>query len=369
MKRGTIAALSLLVLLTACGQRSTEPPKDESSSIQPAVLEGEALSPDGRFRAEVEGVSEGLTAMGLYPAEFVQIVDAETGDVLWQEMGAYAQEILWSPEGQYAAVARSTRTHETVFLIETQNWTAWEFTLPDGEPIPEYTFLPDNWGVWQDENCLNLTVGGTGDGEEAHFYSCSLDLENGTLTGRSWETTKEILSETYDFNHDGKPETLELTTIWFPGMTGAAVDTYILSILDKTGEIIWQDTAGTSHAGENSLYACQIDGASYLLRYQPYMQHGICTYRYELFSLDEAGQEVPFQENSVKFSANGSKWNSVGLNPAEVAGFLKEVHQYLDASELLVSTVTADDLFFLDYDNTLTLEENLQRHKDSIEQY
>ena len=52
-----------------------------------------------------------------------------------------------------------------------------------------------------------------------------------------------------------------------------------------------------------------------------------------------------------------------------MAGFLKEVHQYLDASELLVSTVTADDLFFLDYDNTLTLEENLQRHKDSIEQY
>ncbi len=368
MKRGAIAALSLLVLLTACGQALAKPLEENPSSIQPAVLDGEALSPDGRFRAEAEGVNERIFAMGLYPVEFVQIADAATGEILWQDHGAYKQEILWSPKGQYAAIARTTRTFCTVVLIETQKWTTWEFVLPNGEPIPEYTFLPDGWGVWQSENHLDLTVGGTADGEEPHFYSCSLALENGTLTGHSWETTKEILPEKYDFNHDGKPETLERTTVWFPGMTDAAADTYTLSILDENGGLLWQGDASTCHTGENSYYGCQVDGEDYLLRYQPYMQHGVCTYRYSLFSLDETGQEVPFRENSVKFSVS-SPLNSVGLDPAEVAAFLKDVHQYLDTAQLLVSTVTADDLFFLDYDNTLTLEENLQRHKNSIEQY
>ena len=146
--RRLLGILALLLLLAACGQAGTEPPPEgteepveeetespeEGSSIQPAVLEGEALSPDGRFLARVEGVNEGITAMGLYPADKVQITDAATGEVLWEGMGFYEQSILWSPESGFAALARSARTGCSITIIETEGWTEWEFTLPDGSP-------------------------------------------------------------------------------------------------------------------------------------------------------------------------------------------------------------------------------------------
>ena len=93
MKR--LLCVFILLLLTACGQQKTiEPPEQEISpsktqtepeyppeddSIRAAALEGEPLSPDGRFLARVKGHSEGAAAAGLYPADTVQITDAETG--------------------------------------------------------------------------------------------------------------------------------------------------------------------------------------------------------------------------------------------------------------------------------------------------
>ena len=80
----------MLLLLAACGQARVpeeplgktasleeETPEDveapgEAGSIQSAVLEGELLSPDGRFLARMEGHRESVTSMGLYPADTVQ---------------------------------------------------------------------------------------------------------------------------------------------------------------------------------------------------------------------------------------------------------------------------------------------------------
>ena len=67
---------AMLALLAACGQMElTKPPSEErevpveaeaptevpeSGTLQSAVLEGEALSPDGRFLARIEGSGEDL---------------------------------------------------------------------------------------------------------------------------------------------------------------------------------------------------------------------------------------------------------------------------------------------------------------------
>lgn len=196
MFKGFVFTLTLLLLLTACGQTEQSPEvssEPESYTAAAAVLEEEALSPDGRFLARTEGVDEGITAMGLYPAEHVQIADAETGEILWTGDGAYRQSILWSPEGGFAALERSARTWCSITIIETEGWTSWEFTLPDGSPIPEYMFLPNDepWGMWQSEGSLNLTLGRGGDAEPKRYYTCAVNTRDGVIEGTTWEESRQ----------------------------------------------------------------------------------------------------------------------------------------------------------------------------------
>ncbi|WP_297870926.1 hypothetical protein [uncultured Oscillibacter sp.] len=68
--RGRGLTLALCLLLAACGEAGTERlPENlpEEAAAETAVLEGKALSPDGRFLARTEGVNEGITASGLNP--------------------------------------------------------------------------------------------------------------------------------------------------------------------------------------------------------------------------------------------------------------------------------------------------------------
>ena len=67
--RWMVPALALCLLLAACGETGTRLPENppEEAAAETAVLEGKALSPDGRFLARTEGVNEGITASGLNP--------------------------------------------------------------------------------------------------------------------------------------------------------------------------------------------------------------------------------------------------------------------------------------------------------------
>ena len=180
-----------------------------------AELEGETVSPNGRLEARTVGASENVVS-GLRIPEALQIVDTRTGEVKWEDGGYLRQSVLWSPGNNLVALAYGGRTWTAVKVISTAYWTSWDFTLPDGSPIPEYAFLPEDWGTWLDAETLLLTVGRGSDGEEQHTYRCVVHAGEEETTGSAMEQTTETLPGNYDFDHDGEAETVELVTVLTP---------------------------------------------------------------------------------------------------------------------------------------------------------
>ena len=372
--RKLLGVLALVLLLAGCGQAGTtaEPPPPETeepdeyealiAATPVAQVEGESVSPDGRFEIRAEGAS-GEYVSGIQPPEFLQIVDRETGEVLWQDQGWPWQSVLWSPEGGFLALAYSARTWSAITILETEGWARWKFTLPDGSPIPEYTFLPEDWGAWQSENSLDLMIGLGGDGEEQALYQCSVwKVDIGGVTGESREKTLETLGS-WDFTHDGRPETVELETIWFPGGTGTARDYSTLRVLDGE-EALWEDVAAIQDAGQNSLYVLRLDEKDYLLQYVPSMGQGFCAYQYRIFSLDDTGEPVIYRENHVEFDINFGSPIHESFDIPEIAAFLREVHGYLDQARELVNTVWDEiDLGNVDYGDAAALEKALEDYQ------
>ena len=345
-----LAATAIVACIAGPGpvEEQSTPPKGEAvqvlCSTPVARVEGELRSPDGRFQVQAAGAS-GQYVSGVQPPEFVQVVDAKTGDVLWQDQGWVTQTALWSPDSRYLALAYGARTWQAIRVIETNTWTGWDFTLPDGSPIPEYTFLPDNWGDWPEEDHLRVTVGRGGDAGEQHTYACALVMDQDRLTGASMEVVRETLPGTYDFDHDGALETVERWTYVYP--SGGA-ELYELRIWNAAEDLCWKEEAGASHTGENAVYTLKVDGQDYLLRYVPFMGQGYCTYHYQLFSLDEKMQPVVLREDRVEFDINwGSPYHS--FDSETVAAFLYEVHGWLDNAEVLIDT-TFGEVYIGDVD-------------------
>lgn len=377
--------LALLLLLAACGQAEVteETPPEEKDDYEALIaatpvaqVEGETVSPDGRFEIRAEGAS-GQYVSGIQPPEFLQIIDRGTGEVLWQDHGWLSQSILWSPEGGFAALATGARTWNSITIFETENWNSWDFTLPDGSPIPEYTFLPydEPWGVWVSEGSLNLTIGRGSDGDEKKYYTCGVSTGDGKLEGIVWEESRELLPGSYDFNHDGEPEIVELVEVYGDEERNQ-VGWYEVRVRTTDNRLYWNRSLHESHPGWGSYFACQMDGEDYLLRYMPTMYQGFATYGYELFSLDETGEEQLVREGSVNFDLDFGSVMHESYDPEAIADFLEKVHSLLEDSELLLTTESGvfrsggpgadfqDDLetWTRDplYDDSKSLEENIR---------
>ena len=299
-----------------------------------AQVEGEALSPDGQYEVRTVGES-GLYISGVRIPEALELLDTATGEVLWADTGYLRQSVLWSPGGDLAAIAYGGRTYGAVCVVDAAEGTAWNFTLPDGSAIPEYTFLPEDWGQWLDADTLLVTVG-DGEGAEQHTYRCSIwpdPEEAGTLTGSVLEQTTEVLPGSYDFDRDGAPETVEAVTVLDPERSGASA-WYELRVRDGDGTPLWSATAGLPHAGWRSFFACTVDGKDCLLTYDPAMYQGSAAYAYQLLSL-ENGVLTLLRQGSVEFDIDAG---ILDFDPEAIAAFLEEVHGYLDESTLLLST-------------------------------
>ena len=356
------------------------------ASVPVARVEGETRSPDGRFQVRAAGAS-GQYVSGVQPPESIRVVDTETGEILWRDQGWVTQSVLWSPDSRYLAFAYGARPWQAVRVIETGTWTVWDFTLPDGDPIPEYTFLPEDWGAWPEEGCLLVTVGRGGDAGERHTYACALIMDRRRLTGASREMVRETLPGTYDFDHDGAPETVE--RVRYPHPNSAAVEVTDLYIVNKAGETLWTGFAASAHAGWNSLFVCTLEGEDYLLEYHPTMYQGWCDYTYRLFSLGADGEELALRESAVSFDLNWGSPLGHSFDPEAIAAFMEEVNGLLAQSRLLLTTDETladidpehpkDALWWLlgdgsgyptgyTYEETASMEENLRAYAAAMEQ-
>lgn len=357
MRYKKLFALTLCLALTACAAQEPaaapdEPP--EAPVITVAPIEGQAVSPDGAWEVIQEGVNEGVTSGGLYPCETVKLVDRDSGEVLWEEDGAYLIHAAWPEGSEFAVVARTARTWTEVTVISTESGSACPVLLPGDKPIPEYTFLAEDWIGWTDENSFELRLDG-GDGVGVLNYWCSPveDPPRDALMVSVVQACYEDVPGEYDFTHDGRPETVELVTV--AGDDGRDDGElrplwYELHISNAQGELLWTGSAHWAHMGWANLFACQIDGKDYILDYSPYMGQGFGSYSYRLFSLDEKGEELLLKENGVSFDVNfGAPIFTGDYDPAAIGAFMDDVHSYLEGDcDLLISTQNFNTVVFGD---------------------
>ncbi len=180
-----------------------------------------------------------------------------------------------------------------------------------------------------------------------------------------------------DLNRNGVPETLEVYMIY--GGSGQRLD------VREGGEVIYSEEGHYAHVGYNSVFLCTLDGEDYLLRYNPYMGQGWCTYSYKLFTL-ENGVETAARENSVEFDINFAPFMHESFDPEAIAAFTDEVNgllahsvQLFNTDEDLVASFERegrlyDRLSFLDSwepafvrDENASLEENLRAYQKAME--
>ena len=305
-----------------------------------AQVEGEAQSPNGQFRVETAGRTDQYISGWIVP-EFLQVTSTDSGAVLWQDQGWLTQSAAWSPDSRFLALAYSTRTQSGLKVVDTQTWTDWDFTLPDGSPIPEYVFFPEDWGTWLDMDTLLLTVGRGGDAGESHTYRCSMTAgEGGQLTGSVLEETAEVLSEDYDFDHDGVPETTELVTVGEP--SGGSVAWYELHIAGGAGAAdaprpFFDGTLALQHPGWGSFIAVTKEEEDNFLMFAPVMYQGFADYRYELVSFRADGSADLLDSGGVSFDLSFGR-EGHQFDAEAIAGFFWKLRGILQNSTVLMST-------------------------------
>lgn len=252
-------------------------------------------------------------------------------------------ETLASPDGVYTAEARTCRTYAEVFVREESSGAQWKFALPDGGPIPEYTFLPEDWGEWLEPNTLLLTVGQGGDAGEQHTYRCSVEMDGKVLTAVSvLEQTGDVLDADYDFTHDGQLDTLECMTLLDPD-TGEAL-WHELWLRNGAGERVWSYAmAAGGPSWDTSLFAIEQDGQDCLVELVTAMGQGYCSYFYEVFALDESGQREPYESSKVQFDVNFGSPIHESFDCDAIADFLWRIKVLTAQADSLLMDVDVTD--------------------------
>lgn len=160
---------------------------------------------------------------------------------------------------------------------------------------------------------------------------------------------EEIIITYSDLTHDGNEEKVMIDISQLKEK-----QTAILKVLDEKDNIIWEESAGTAHAGWNSIYLYTLNGEDYLLRYNPYIVQGIADYKYELFYLDENGSEKHKDFNSLHFDITGCEHP---LDVEKIVSFVDEVNEYLSKSILLLSTQDSELVHSTSKDRIVKTEE------------
>ena len=110
-----------------------------------------------------------------------------------------------------------------------------------------------------------------------------------------------------DLTHDGIKEMITVELLNNEGETLTSNDDIgqlMVSVFTSNGKSItkiYELSTGKSHAGWNWLYLYKEDGKDYLLQYNPTMYQGVGTYQYDIFYLDNSGQQVTLKKEDFNF--------------------------------------------------------------------
>ena len=163
---------------------------------------------------------------------------------------------------------------------------------------------------------------------------------NDTLEENLWAylliREAELLPGEYDFDHDGKPETVELVTVWEPEQERTAwYELHVKKAADGTE--LWSDSAAPQHPGWKSIFAHTMGEKDYLLCFYPTMYQGYADYTYEQIFFDQDGNWALSLRDAVSFDLSFNMPEHE-FDAVEIAEFFWNLRGYLQNSTLLLST-------------------------------
>lgn len=343
MEKGRLAGILALAVITAVTVGAEYPrmaaqqlEAAECQTLLETPVEGNAISPDGRYQlrqTDAGGDGEAVPSM-----ETVQLVSADTGEVLWEESGDYETSALWSPEGTYVALSQRQRACGSVTVVETETFTSRQVPLPVDVESAEYAWISAE--EWVDSDTLRIRCRDTREGGEGTLYRWSLCPEGELQAGTFLKETTEILPGNYDFDHDGVPEITELVTVGGPG--GRSVAWYELHIASGTGtadapKLLFDGTLALQHPGWGSFIAVTMEGEDIFLMFAPVMYQGFADYRYELVSFRADGSADLLDSGGVSFDLSFGR-DGHQFDAEAIAGFFWKLRGILQNSTVLMST-------------------------------
>ena len=347
MEKGRLAGILALAVITAVTVGAEYPrmaaQRQEAAECQTLLetpVEGNAISPDGRYQlrqTDAGGDGEAVPSM-----ETVQLVSADTGEVLWEESGDYETAALWSPEGTYVALSQRQRACGSVTVVETETFTSRQVPLPEDVESAEYAWISAE--EWVDSDTLRIRCRDTREGGEGTLYRWSLCPEGELQAGTFLKETTEILPGNYDFNHDGVPETTELVTVGEP--SGGSVAWYELHIAGGAGAAdaprpFFDGTLALQHPGWGSFIAVTKEEEDNFLMFAPVMYQGFADYRYELVSFRADGSADLLDSGGVSFDLSFGR-EGHQFDAEAIAGFFWKLRGILQNSTVLMSTENGD---------------------------
>lgn len=343
MEKGRLAGILALAVITAVTVGAEYPrmaaQRQEAAECQTLLetpVEGNAISPDGRYQlrqTDAGGDGEAVPSM-----ETVQLVNAGTGEILWEESGDYETSALWSPKGTYVALSQRQRACGSVTVVETETFTSRQVPLPEDVRSAEYAWISAE--EWVDSDTLRIRCRDTREGGEGTLYRWSLCPEGELQAGTFLKETTEILPGNYDFDHDGVPEITELVTVGGPG--GRSVAWYELHIASGTGtadapKLLFDGTLALQHPVWGSFLAVTVEGKDNFLMFAPVMYQGFATYWYELISFREDGSADLLDRGEVSFDLSFGR-DGHQFDAEAIAGFFWKLRGILQNSTVLMST-------------------------------
>lgn len=343
MEKGRLAGILALAVITAVTVGAEYPrmaaQRQEAAECQTLLetpVEGNAISPDGRYQlrqTDAGGDGEAVPSM-----ETVQLVNAGTGEILWEESGDYETSALWSPEGTYVALSQRQRACGSVTVVETETFTSRQVPLPVDVESAEYAWISAE--EWVDSDTLRIRCRDTREGGEGTLYRWSLCPEGELQAGTFLKETTEILPGNYDFDHDGVPEITELVTVGGPG--GRSVAWYELHIASGTGTAdaprpLFDGTLALQHPGWGSFIAVTKEEEDNFLMFAPVMYQGFADYRYELVSFRADGSADLLDSGGVSFDLSFGR-DGHQFDAEAIAGFFWKLRGILQNSTVLMST-------------------------------